>query len=70
MNEKVEGESGVTRYRAYLLTLWRSDSTPSSPLRASLEDAHTGERLGFACLEELFAFLMQVSGGIHGDSKD
>jgi hypothetical protein len=47
-------------YRAYLLRLWVSDSETSDKAgwRASLEDSHTGERLGFASLEQLFAFLI------------
>lgn len=52
--------SGPTakKYRSYLLRLWRAES-PDQSWRASLEDAHTGERIGFAGLEELFAFLME-----------
>jgi hypothetical protein len=33
-------------YRAYLLRLWRESK--HDPWRATLEDPHTGERLGFA----------------------
>lgn len=47
-------------YRAYLLRLWRVNeaSAPEKQMwRASLEDAQTGERLAFASLERLFAFL-------------
>lgn len=59
-------------YRAYLLRLWRESSTAetqggpaTSPQpegwvwRASLETPQAGERKGFACLEDLFAFLRQ-----------
>jgi len=41
-------------YRAYLLRLWR---TAEGQWRASVEDAHTGERLAFATLGQLAAFL-------------
>jgi len=46
------------KYRSYLLRLWRSE-TLDPGWRASLEDPHTGERIGFASLEQLFAFLME-----------
>jgi len=50
------------KYRSYLLRLWCAE-TPDHGWRASLEDAHTGKRIGFASLEQLFAFLMeQVEG--------
>ncbi len=50
------------RYRAYLLRLW--DANPRGPpaWHASLEDAHTGERRGFADLEQLLAFLTAAIG--------
>lgn len=44
---------------AYLLRLWRVKDKGKTHWRASLENAHTGERKGFAGLDELFAFLQQ-----------
>lgn len=41
-------------YLAYLLRLWRVGSEGEVAWRASLEDAHTGERQGFADLDALF----------------
>jgi hypothetical protein len=67
------------RYAAYLLRLWQVQSESKTTCRASLESAHTGERVGFASLEELFTFLEQEvcqvaqkqtaagTGGKHGD---
>ena len=66
-------ETGTQRnYQSYLLRLWRVDMNdtprrpdqawprPTSPTwRASLEDARTGERIGFAGLEELLDFLRE-----------
>ena len=46
-------------YHAYLLRLWRVNAGESQIWRASLEDPYTGERLGFADLPELFAFLAE-----------
>ena len=48
-----------SEYLSYLLRVWRADPGNLSGWRASLEDPHTGERLGFASLEQLFAFLME-----------
>lgn len=52
-------------YHAYLLRLWRAERnhTGAANWRASLEDPHTGLRLGFATLEQLFAYLIEVSEG-------
>lgn len=46
------------RYISFLLRLWRDESSPSA-WRASLEDAATGERKGFATLEMLTEFLVK-----------
>ncbi len=44
-------------YHAYLLRLWSSEEQGKVVWRASLENPGTGERLGFASLERVFAFL-------------
>jgi hypothetical protein len=46
-----------TLYQAYLLRVWRE--SPTSPRRASLQDALTGERYLFADLVELMVFLTE-----------
>ncbi len=45
------------RYLSYLLRLWQASSGGELVWRASLENPHTGERRGFACLAELVACL-------------
>jgi hypothetical protein len=45
------------RYHSFLLRLWLVDEQEGLTWRASLENPHTGERLGFATLERLFIFL-------------
>jgi hypothetical protein len=45
--------------RSYLLRLWQTGTGEQQIWRASLEHVPTGERLGFATLEQLFVFLMQ-----------
>jgi hypothetical protein len=44
-------------YRSYVLRMWRVKGEETSLWRCSLEDIKTGEQRGFACLEELMAFL-------------
>ena len=44
---------------SYLLRLWPTGATGQQVWRASLQYVQTGERLGFATLEDLFVFLMQ-----------
>jgi hypothetical protein len=44
-------------YQSYLLRLWLTANEKGSVWRASLENRHTGERLTFATLERLSAFL-------------
>jgi hypothetical protein len=41
---------------SYLLRLWRTNDQ----WRASLENPGTGKRIGFANLEQLFAYLMDL----------
>lgn len=49
-------------YRAYLLRLWKvhipAGDGPANGWRASLEEPQTRERLAFATIERLFAFLL------------
>ena len=49
------------KYRAYLLRLWQGSADGGGPTvwSASVEDPHTGERIGFATLDHLFAYLLQ-----------
>jgi hypothetical protein len=47
-------------YLAYLLRLWRDKQ--ETPWRALLENPHTGERVAFATLPELVAFLEEKTG--------
>jgi hypothetical protein len=54
-----EHEPRQAVYRSYLLRLWQANGSGASGWRASLEDPRTGEQVGFANLEQLFAFLME-----------
>lgn len=46
--------------RSYILRLWRGDRHSVADWRASLEIPETGERIGFANLEQLFTYLMDL----------
>jgi hypothetical protein len=50
------------RYVAYLLRLWQEGGGERPLWRVSLESPQGGERLGFASLEDLFAFLEEKTG--------
>jgi hypothetical protein len=66
MNQEILNEAGDQRdlnHQTYLLRLWRAELGQPAVWRASLENTQTGERFGFAMLEQLFVFLMeQVEG--------
>lgn len=49
-------------YLSYLLRLWRVSDEDNPVWRASLQSPQTGERIGFASLNELFKFLRAQTG--------
>lgn len=49
-------------YLSYLLRLWRVRARGVTVWRASLQSPQTGERLGFATLDKLVAFLWEQTG--------
>lgn len=57
------GTGEARNYFAYLLRLWRESGGESARWRASLQDPHSGERLGFASLEDLLGFLRRETAG-------
>jgi hypothetical protein len=50
------------RYIAYMLRLWRVNSTGLLGWQASLEDPHSGKQIGFADLTSLFSYLKDQMG--------
>jgi hypothetical protein len=50
-------------YRSYLLRLWQVSAADPSSWRLSLEEVRTHQRHNFASLEQLFAFLIEETGG-------
>jgi hypothetical protein len=61
MNKKSCQPNQIVKKCSYILRLWRVDEFETSNWRASLEIPDTGKRIGFASLEQLFAFLMDLS---------
>ena len=54
--------NGDLGYLAYLVRIWQVRSRGQLVWRASVENAHTGERQAFANLERLVGFLEEVTG--------
>ena len=64
MSHERIGGAEARDYVAYLLRLWRETSGEASRWRASLQDPHSGERIGFGSLEELFDSLLRETGSL------
>ncbi len=61
MNQAKRSETNPKKpYRSYLLRLWCDDPVETPRWQASLDNPHTGERIGFGSLEDLFAFLVEL----------
>jgi hypothetical protein len=58
------------KYMSYLLCLWQVRHREGVAWLASLENARTGERRGFASLDELFHFLRQRTDALCGRNND
>lgn len=63
MNQTKRNPTQKPGYQSYLLRLWRENGEDWS-WRLSLQDTHTGERIGFACLEDLLRFLSDKTQSI------
>lgn len=64
MSEKTKQpnkDQKLIRRRSYLLRLWQTDNPGGPNWQASLETPGNGERIGFASLEELFAYLLDLT---------
>jgi hypothetical protein len=46
---------------SFILRLWRVEHSEEASWLASLEIPETGKRVGFASLEQLFAYLLELS---------
>ncbi len=61
MNQHIMGSEKPDEYLSFLLRLWR-ESKQGGRWLSSLQNPQTGERTGFASLDELFAFLRDQTG--------
>lgn len=64
MNEKIQQPLNNFKdpnHLSYLLRLWRIEGLRGFEWRASLESPETGQRIGFASVEQLFGYLMDLS---------
>ena len=52
-----------SKYQSYLLRLWLVEENGNRVWRASLEVTQSGEKHGFASLENMFAFLKEQTRG-------
>ena len=60
------------RYRSYLLILWEErgrEPSSAGEWRFRLEDPHTGKRMGFRSMDELFGYLQQQTGTAAGTGE-
>ena len=70
MSQEGNGAGEPRDYFAYLLRLWREKGGEAGRWRASLQDPHSGERLGFANLEALCSHLRREMGQLPEMDKD
>lgn len=64
MRTREQTDFGSPDYRSYLLRLWRVDGKDAEPVwRTSLVSSHSGERMVFARLDDLFDFLREQTSG-------
>jgi len=56
------------RYFAWLLRVWQREEENTAVHYASLEDPHTGERLGFATLEALMTYVKKCMASTKGQN--
>jgi len=64
MNDQTRHDTNKTEkpeHVSFLLRMWCADETGRPNWRASLEMPETGKRIGFASLEQLFGYLMDIS---------
>lgn len=54
-------------YLAYLLRMWRDRA--DGPWRATLEDPHQREKVGFSSIKELITYLQSLTG-IQGEDVE
>jgi len=59
----------TAHYQSYLLHLWRSPDEETGDWCAVLEQADTRQKVGFANLDDLVAFLHQITRQFESEDK-
>jgi hypothetical protein len=59
----------IGHYRAYMLRMWSVEQSGQAVWMASLEDPHTGERLGFSNVEALIVYLRELTGNSQNEEE-
>lgn len=68
MDQMFPDSSAARDYHAYLLRLWREDA--DAPWRCSLQAADGTQRLGFADMAQLVAYLLRLADGDARGARD
>jgi hypothetical protein len=55
-------KKSISRYHVYMLRIWNQGKEEPAPC-LSLEDPHTGQRIGFGTLQEFCDFLQKSYEG-------
>lgn len=66
MDTHPQGSEEQRDYLSYLLRLWKESDGARPVWRASLKSSHTGEKVGFGSLEEMYEFLRRETGTLSG----
>ena len=65
-----ESDNEAQRYISYLLRLWQIERHGLKTWHASLISSQSGDRVSFACLNDLFTYLrLQVEKGKQEDDE-
>jgi hypothetical protein len=59
----------IGHYRAYMLRMWSVEQSGQAVWMASLEDPHTGERLGFSNVEALMVYLRELTDSSQNEEE-
>ncbi len=73
MNDQTRQDTinaGKSRRISFLLCMWCADEAGNYNWRASLEMPKTGKRIGFASLEQLFVYLIDLSESYQVQDKE
>ena len=65
----MDAGNGQQHVLSYVLRMWETRNGEQSVWRASLQDVRSGERMGFAGLDEVTRFLRAQTGSTLGEER-